>query len=58
MFFFLYLFMDLFDRSIVGFEVYEKESADLAAKLVERISLAQGRLSTQDQVLAQNRTAF
>ena len=41
-----------------GFEVYEEESADLAAKLVERISFAQGRLSTQDQVLAQNRIAF
>ena len=39
MFFYLYLFMDLFDRSIVGFEVYEQESAHLAAKLVERISL-------------------
>ena len=41
-----------------GFELYEEESAHLAAKFVERISLAQGRLSTQDQVLAQNRIAF
>ena len=48
MFFYLYLFMDLYDRSIVGFEVYEEESAHLAAKLVERISLAQRRLSIQD----------
>ena len=31
-----------------GFEVYEEQSADRAAKLVERISLAQRRLSTQD----------
>ena len=51
LFYYLYLFMDLYDRSIVGFEVYEEESAYLAAKTLKRISLAQGRLSTQTTVL-------
>ena len=51
MFYYLYMIIDLFDRSIVGFEVHEEESAEKAAELIKRVSLAQGRLSTQKTVL-------
>lgn len=34
MFYCLYLFSDLCDRSIVGWEVYEEESADYASSLI------------------------
>lgn len=36
-FYYLYLFEDIFSRKIVGFEVYEHESGDLAANLLQRI---------------------
>ena len=45
MFYYLYLFSDLYDRSIVGWEVYEEESADYASSLIKRICLKQGRLT-------------
>ena len=51
MFYYLYLFSDLYDRSIVGWEVYEEESAELASDLIKRITLKQGRLTTQPLVL-------
>lgn len=51
MFYYLYLFSDLYDRSIVGWEVYEEESADYASSLIKRICLKQGRLSTEPLVL-------
>ena len=51
MYYYLYLFSDLYDRSIVGWEVYEEESAEHASELVRRISLAQGRFSTTPLVL-------
>jgi len=51
LFYYLYLFLDLYDRSVVGWEVYEEESADLAAQLVKKICLKQGKLSTQPLVL-------
>lgn len=51
MFYYLYLFSDLYDRSIVGWEVYEEESAELASELIKRITLKQGRLTTQPLVL-------
>jgi putative transposase len=38
-FYYLYLFEDLFSRKIVGFEVYEQESGDLAADLLQRTVL-------------------
>ena len=50
-FFYLYLFSDLYDRSIVGWEVYEEENAEHASELIRRISIAQGRLTTQPLVL-------
>lgn len=51
MYYYLYLFSDLYDRGIVGWEVYETESAEHASELIRRITLAQGRLTTQPLVL-------
>jgi putative transposase len=42
MFFYLYLIVDIFSRKIVGWEVYERESADLAAVLIRQAVLAEG----------------
>ena len=42
MFFYLYLIVDIFSRKIVGWEVHERESADLAAILIRRAVLAEG----------------
>ena len=36
-FFYLYLFLDLFSRKIVGWQVYEEESSELAAELIRDI---------------------
>lgn len=38
-YFYLYLFIDLYSRKIVGWQVYENESADKAAQLVKDICL-------------------
>ena len=51
MFYYLYLFSDLFDRSIVGWEIFEEESAEHASELIRRITTAQKRLTTQPLVL-------
>lgn len=51
MFYYLYLFSDLYDRSIVGWEVYEEESAEHASELIQQICLKQGRPTTQPLVL-------
>ncbi len=45
MFFYLYLIVDIFSRKIVGWEVHERESADLAAKLVQQTVWAEGCVS-------------
>ncbi len=42
MFFYLYLIMDVFSRKIVGWEVYESESADQAAKVFRKSHLREG----------------
>jgi len=36
MFFYPYLIVDIFCRKIVGWEVYEREGADLAAMLIQK----------------------
>jgi len=41
-FFYLYLILDIFSRKIVGWEVHERESAELAATLVRQAVLAEG----------------
>ncbi|WP_344559757.1 DDE-type integrase/transposase/recombinase, partial [Kitasatospora saccharophila] len=42
MFFYLYLIVDIFSRKIVGWEVHERENAELAAALTRRAVLAEG----------------
>ena len=42
MFFYLYLIVDVLSRKIVGWEVHERESAYLAAVLVQQAVLAEG----------------
>ena len=51
MYYYLYLFSDLFDRSIVGWEVYEEQNAELASQVIQRICLAQQKLTTMPLVL-------
>lgn len=41
-FFYLYLFMDLYSRKIVGWEVYETQSADLASLVFRKTYLREG----------------
>lgn len=41
-FFYLYLFIDLFSRKVVGWQVFDSESAAQAAALLEDICLRQG----------------
>lgn len=51
MFYYLYLFTDLYDRNIVGWEVYETETAEHASELIRQICLRQQRLTTEPLVL-------
>lgn len=44
LFFSRYLIKDLYSRKIVGWEVFEAESAGHAARLVQRAVLAEGCL--------------
>ena len=41
MFFYLYLIVDIFSRKIVGWEVHERENAELAAVLIRQAVLAE-----------------
>jgi len=41
-YFYLYLFMDIFSRKIVGYDVFKNESMDYSAKLFEQISINEG----------------
>ncbi len=41
-YFYLYVFLDLFSRKIVGWEVHEKESMELSSKLLQKICLSEG----------------
>jgi putative transposase len=43
-FFYLYLILDIFSRKIVGWEVHEREGAELAAELVRKAVWAEGGL--------------
>lgn len=42
LFFYLYMFVDVWSRKIVGWEVHEEESMDHSARLVERICVSEG----------------
>jgi len=41
-FFYLYLFLDIFSRKIVGWQIHERESSQLAAELVQTIAMQEG----------------
>jgi putative transposase len=53
-FFYLYLFLDLFSRKIVGHEVHPNESMDLSSKLLQKICLVEGIESNQLRVHSDN----
>ncbi|SDE66184.1 Transposase InsO and inactivated derivatives [Belnapia rosea] len=44
-FFYLYLILDIFSRKIVGWEVHEREAAELASEVVRRAVWAEGCLT-------------
>ncbi len=50
-FYYLYMISDLYSRDIVGWEVWEEESAEHASELINRTALAQRVLSTDPLVL-------
>lgn len=50
-FFYLYLISELFSRDIVGWEVWEDQTAQHASELIERATLQQGRLTTTPLIL-------
>lgn len=41
-FFYLYLFLDIYSRKIVGWQVYDKESSEYASDLLEAICIGEG----------------
>jgi len=49
-FFYLYLFMDIYSRKIVGWEVYENESSEQAADVLRKTKLAE-RLPIKDKLV-------
>ena len=49
-FFYLYLIMDIFSRKIVGWEVYETESAEQASRLFRKTCLCEG-IAGKDLIL-------
>ena len=51
LFFYLYMIIDIFSREIVGWEVWEEESAEHASELIKRTCLRQKRLTTMPLVL-------
>lgn len=42
LFFYLYLIMDIYSRKIVGWEIYETESAEQASKVIKKAYLREG----------------
>lgn len=54
MYFYLYLFVDLFSRKIVGWQVFDSESAEQAAELLQDICARQGITAGQLVVHSDN----
>ncbi len=50
-FFYLYLFMDIFSRKIVGWEVHENESSELAAKILRKAKISEALSGSHELVL-------
>jgi len=53
-YFYLYLFLDLFSRKIVGWEVHYSESMDLSSKLLRKICLSENISENQLHVHSDN----
>jgi len=53
-FFYLYLFLDVFSRKVVGWEVHDRESADHSSRLLAKICLSEGIQKNQVSVHADN----
>ncbi|MCK5919551.1 MAG: IS3 family transposase, partial [Methylococcales bacterium] len=51
MFFYLYLFMDIYSRKIISWEVYKNESAEQAAEVLRKARMAEVILVNQKLVL-------
>jgi len=51
MFFYLYLFMDIYSRKIVGWEVYKNESSEQAADVLRKTKLAEALATNHEVVL-------
>ena len=54
LFFYSYLFVDIFSRKVVGWQVFESESAEQAAELLEDICRRQGISANQLTVHSDN----
>jgi transposase InsO family protein len=54
LFFFLYLILDVYSRKVVGWEVHERESAELASEVVRRAVLAEGCIGAPRVLHADN----
>lgn len=50
-FFYLYLFMDIYSRKIVGWEIYETESSEQAAVVLRKAKMAEAISATHPLVL-------
>ena len=50
-FYYLYLILDLFSRDVVGWEVWDEQTAEHASELIKKACLKQHRLSTMPLVL-------
>lgn len=57
-FFYLYLIVDIYSRKIVGWEVHERESAEFAARLLERAVWSEGCLARPLALHADNGSAM
>jgi putative transposase len=53
-YFYLYLFLDIFSRKIVGWRVHERESAEYSSKLLTEICAQEGVVENQLAVHADN----
>jgi len=54
MFFYLYMFMDIYSRKIVGYEIHEAESMEHSAKLIDKICKLEGIKKEQLTLHADN----
>lgn len=54
MFFYLYFFMDIYSRKIVGFAVHEEQSSEHASNLIDHICKAEGITKNQIVLHADN----